>query len=64
MMYKNVAATLQTIERVQREKLAGSDRVGAPAQLERPTDRAGAQSEPLKLGPLQKVVAFGPLAPG
>ena len=49
-MYKNVAAPLQLIERAQREQ--GEQKLcAAPGP--------GAA----KLGPLQKVVAFGPLAP-
>ena len=44
--FKNIAATLQRIERAQRLALKNGDGKSAP---------------PAKLGPLQKIVAFGPL---
>ncbi|MGD0472369.1 MAG: hypothetical protein ABSB70_04055 [Candidatus Velthaea sp.] len=58
-MYKNIAATLQIVERARRESRAGTLAATAPSIA---TAAAGArQPAPGKLGPMQKIVAFGPL---
>jgi hypothetical protein len=46
-MFKNIAATLQIVERARRGGRGEPKPAPAP---------------PVKLGPMQKIVAFGPLA--
>jgi hypothetical protein len=61
-MYKNIAATLQIVERARREQQRGGrEATVQPVEPRAPRVDAAGTSLP-KLGPMQKIVAFGPLA--
>jgi hypothetical protein len=58
-MYKNIAETLQIVERARRR---GSDPATVQPVLPPANDTGANQPSPAKLGPMQKIVAFGPLS--
>jgi len=58
-MYKNVAVTLQIVERARRH---GTGPATAQTFTPRATAAGANESSAAKLGPMQKIVAFGPLA--
>jgi hypothetical protein len=57
-MYKNIAATLQIVERARRGR---SDVATTETNAARSANPDANEACPAKLGPMQKVVAFGPL---
>jgi hypothetical protein len=57
-MYKNIAVTLQLVERARR---LGTDPATAQTCKGREMDAGANEPSSAKLGPMQKIVALGPL---